>query len=205
MKVFVGPRTDPLPGGSVMEAARRLAGREGTVVSLRQLGVRDLGRLLSTAEIALLRQAFGREEPVIGYVCRGATVGGEAGAPPRGLGPEPQVGAAPLLAVAVTDHADLTWRSVLAGPNDEAVGPRFPSLTGVYAPDVVVDRLSGAEGMICRRGVVGGVRDDGALRGFEALMAADQGWPAVSAELVAPVVVAAHMGLRVAAVVVELS
>jgi purine nucleoside phosphorylase len=37
---------------------------------------------------------------------------------------------------------------------------------------------------------------------YEMEMVARLGWPAVSSELVAPVIVAAHMGLRVAAVVV---
>lgn len=193
MRVFVGPRTDPGLGGAVVEAARSLAGPGGHIMSLRDLGVRNLRRRLSPAEVALLRQAFGRDDPVIGYVCQGSA----AGAPAAEIRPA-------AVAVVVTDHADLTWRSPLAGPNDDTVGPRFPSLAGVYAPDLAIDRLGGCEGMIIRTDVVAGVSDDSALLSFEATAMAEQGWTAASAELVAPVIVAAHMGLRVAAVVVIL-
>jgi hypothetical protein len=190
MRVFVGPHNDPGLGGTMVEAARSLAGPGGHVISLRDVGVRNLRRRLSSAEVALLRQAFGRDDPAIGYMCQGSAAGAAAAETPLAA-----------VAVAVTDHADLTWRSPLAGANDDTVGPRFPSLAGVYAPDLVLDRLGGREGMIVRSGVVAGVADDAALLSFEATVMAEQGWMAASAELVAPVIVAAHMGLRVAAVV----
>lgn len=193
MRVFVGPRVDPGLGGAVMEAARSLAGPGGHVISLRDVGVRNLRRRLSPAEVALLRQAFGRDDPVIGYVCQGSATGAPAAEAPL-----------VAVAVAVTDHADLTWRSPLAGPNDDTVGPRFPSLAVVYAPELAVGRLGGREGMIVRSGVVAGVSDDAALLSFEATVMAEQGWTAASAELVAPVIVAAHIGLRVAALVMIL-
>ena len=103
--------------------------------------------------------------------------------------------------VAVTDHVNLTWRSPLAGPNDEQVGPRFPSMAGVYAPEAVLTLGGEQDGMIVAPGVVAGVPDDRALSDYETDMVARLGWAAVSSELVAPVIVAAHMGLRVAAVV----
>jgi purine-nucleoside phosphorylase len=177
------------------------------VVSLPDIGVRNLARRLSAAEVSLLRQVLregdGYEPGLVGYVCRGSRLTAHGGQDL--VGPETVTGI-----VVVTDHANLTWRSPLIGSNDDAVGPRFPSMTGIYAPDMAAGRLRGAEGMIVgtgvapavTRGVVAGVADDSRLNVFEAQMAEEQGYAAVSSELVPVVIVAAHMGLRVAAAVV---
>lgn len=205
MRVLVGPRVDLRSGGVTAALAERLAGPEGTVVSLREVGVGNLSRRLSAAEVHLLRGAMLGGDPeqcakagwgqgrgrvgIVGYVCRGAGLGsGDAAA-----------GAVRL--VAVTDHANLTWRSPLIGPNDDRLGPRFPSMTGVYAPEVVSGPAQSGEGMIVLPGTVAGVLDDAWLTGFEAEMASAQGCAAVSSELVPVVIVAAHLGLRVAAAV----
>lgn len=213
MRVLAGPRVDLELDRVAGAAARALAGPEGTVASLRAVGVTDLSRPLSRAELALLREALRGEGPgggpadavdapaqpgsgagdrtVVGYVCRGTLVGplpGDAN------------GAAPV--VVVTDHADLTWRSPLTGPNDPSVGPRFPSVTGVYSYQVGLDCLAAVEGMIVIPGVVAGVRADTRLTAYEAGIAATQGHVAASSELTPVVVVAAHMGLRVAAALV---
>jgi hypothetical protein len=212
MKVFVGPRSDPHGGDLVAEVARTLAGPRGSVVSLRELGVTTLRRPLTAAELAGLRAGLVGSGAVVGYVCQGlwSEVGAEpmratvAGSRPGPRNQEPgEVGAGrPACLVVVADHADLAWRSPLRGPNDEAVGPRFPSLAGAYAPEAAADRLQGAEGMIVRRRVVAGVHDDQALLPFEVRMMTEMGFEAASCELVTPVIVAAHMKLRVAAVVV---
>ena len=198
MKVLVGPRAgadDQVVSG----AARALAGPGGSVVFLRDAGVRNLSRPLSQAEVALLRQVL-RERPeagggedgdgaevLIGYVCKGVLAGRLA---------------ASAEVVGVTDHANLTWRSPLTGPNDDSAGPRFPSMTAVYVSEPVVSRVSAAKGMIVRPGTVAGVSDDSHLNAFEAEMTEAQGFSAVSSELVPVVIVAAHMGLRVPAAVV---
>jgi hypothetical protein len=195
MKVLVGPRADLGSGGLVEEVARALAGLQGTVVSLQQAGVRNLSRPLSPAEVAMLREAMGGDA-LVGYVCQGAGLAGDADV----------VSADPLdprvRLVAVTDHANLTWRSPLTGPNDDSVGPRFPSMTGIYAPEIVVDRLAAAEGMIIALGIVAGVGDDRRLTAFEKQAVGTEAYGAASSELVPVAIVAAHMGLRVAAVVV---
>jgi len=190
VKVLAGPRLDldgdPLVGADQLAAAmcRRLAGEGGTVVSLAALGLNNPYRALSAAEVEALRGALRDERGVVGYVCRGASApGGRAGW------------------VAVTDHANLTWRSPLVGPNDERVGPRFPSLAGVYAPEAALTLGVEQDGIIVAPGVVAGVADDRAMSDYETDMVARLGPAAVSSELVAPVIVAAHMGLRVAAVV----
>ena len=206
MRVLVGPRVDLRSGGVAAALAERLAGPGGTVVSLRDVGVGDLSRRLTTAEVYLLREAMLDGDPeehateergrgrsrdgVVGYICRGAGVGsGDASPRPAGW-------------VAVTDHANLTWRSPLIGPNDDRLGPRFPSMTGVYVPEVVSDRAGSGEGIMVVSGVVAGVLDDAAPTGFEVEMTGVHGYAAVSSELVPVVIVAAHLGLRVAAAVV---
>ena len=224
MRVLVGPRTDPERDLSAAAAAIALAGLDGEVVSLRERGVRTLSRSLSQAEVALLREALrggagqvaaaradgwtggaqtGGERPacaqraLVGYLCRGGLL--PPGAAPRAAGVAADRG---LRLVAVTDHADLTWRSPLAGPNDASAGPRFPSMTGIYCPQTVWDRVAAVEGMIVVCGVVAGVRDDARPTAYEVETAVAQGHAAVSSELVPVAIVAAHLGLRIAAVLV---
>ncbi len=211
MKVLAGPRLELDPSGPAARLCERLAGADGEVVSLAALGLRNPYRPFSAAEIGALRTALRGETGTIGYVCLGAAAGsaaaaggsaevGPAGVPPVAPGAAPD-GAAPSRAVAVADHVNLTWRSPLAGPNDEAVGPRFPSMDGIYDPEAVLALGPDFEGMIISRGVVAGVPDDRTPGGHEPDMAVRFGWAAVSAELVAPVIIAAHMGLRIAAIV----
>jgi hypothetical protein len=194
--------------------ARALAGPEGSVVSLADVGVGNLSRRLSPAEVALLRgalkgDAHGGHAPVddtrdgggvsagepsiVGYVCRGSLL--ETGAGGGAIPGEDRL-------VAVTDHANLTWRSPLIGPNDDAVGPRFPSMVGVYAWQTAMNRMV-TTGIIVTEGVVAGVLDDARPTSHEAEVARALGHSALSSELVPVVILAAHMGLRVAAVVLS--
>ena len=213
MRVLIGPLAELRLQRPAAGVAERLAGLEGTVVSLRKAGVSDLSRPLSEAEVVLLREAIlgsvsepslkaarERKDPV-GYVCAGSLVGGEAGTSAGGT----------TTLLAVTDHADLTWRSPLTGPNDDLLGPRFPSMTGIYTPDVVMERLEagedaagpyvGGKGMIVVPGVVAGVIDDCRLSDHEASVAAIAGCTGASSELAPVAVIAAHLGLQVAAAV----
>jgi hypothetical protein len=224
MRVLVGPRLDLERDGVAAAAVKALAGPGGMVLELRRIGVKNFSRPLSAAEVALLRESMvdsgaaagdgaapgngapPREDAVVGYVCVGTPMeirGPESGVHAvRAGGAMTSAGAQPAGLVAVSDHANLTWRSPLAGPNDDSVGPRFPSMTGIYAPQTVIDRLGAGEGMIVVPGVVTGVHDDGHLNAFEAEVGHGQGHAAASHELVPVIIVAAHMGLRVAAVVV---
>jgi len=203
MRVLVGPfgnrKQDAGCVEAAEEAARALAAPGGSVVSLPEIGVGNLSRRLSAAEVDVLRRAMSSrdtgDDELVGYVCKGRAL------PSFGpLGEDKKESSLGL--VAVTDHANLTWRSPLTGPNDEAVGPRFPSMTGVYVPDVAVGRLSTTKGMIVRTGTVAGVCDQDHLNAFELQMVEAHGFTAASSELVPVVIVAAHMGLRVAALVV---
>jgi hypothetical protein len=193
MKVLAGPRVDLEPAGAAARLCRLMAGHDGEVVSLAALGLKNPYRRFSAAEVEALREVLRGETGLVGYVCRGV-------APERaGAGTAVED---PLRLVAVTDHVNLAWRSPLAGPNDDGVGPRFPSMNGVYAPLPAPLRPGSEEdGMIVVRGVVAGVPDDRALSEYETQTVARFGWAAVSSELVAPVIIAAHMGLKVAAAV----
>jgi hypothetical protein len=202
MNVLVGPGTGLPQDGAMMEVARALAGPGGSVVTLGDVGVRNFSRPVSAAEVALLRTALRaaasdpeKDEGIVGYVC-----GGRAVFPGSRAAPAPAT--ADLEVVAVRDHANLTWRSPLTGPNDDTAGPRFPSLTGIYLPELTAGRLSQHplnKGMIVRSGVVAGVFDPARLTAFETEAVEAHAYAAVSAELVPVVIVAAHLGLRVAA------
>ena len=49
----------------------------------------------------------------------------------------PDVGPGRLMAI--SDHINLTGQNPLTGPNDEAIGPRFPSLRDAYDPALRAD------------------------------------------------------------------
>ena len=74
-------------------------------------------------------------------------------------------------------------------------------MTGIYSPEMVVDRLA-VEGIIVRPAIVAGVSDDHCLNAFEAEVIRTEAYQAASSELVPVAIVAAHMGVRLAAVVV---
>jgi purine-nucleoside phosphorylase len=210
MRVLLGPRIDLLNDAAPVSLAWALAGTDGTVISLQQVGVKNLSRPLTQAEVALLRGALrGQGEPapdpanggvVVGYVCRGFVLAGAA-----------STGAARAQTVAgnqgdggvvaVTDHVNLTWRSPLTGRNHDDVGPRFPSMTGIYATATVLERVGAEGGIIVTSGVVAGVGDDGLLSAYESETARAGQHSAVSSELVPVAIVAAHMGLQIAAAV----
>ena len=202
MRVLVAPGLDLSPGSRAAAVAAALAGSEGRIVSLAALGVPALtGRPLSQAEVALVREALAGDPqarsaagaeaapagspPVVGYVCEGrplaATVRGTV--------------------IAVCDHAGLTWRSPLNGPNDDSVGPRFPRVDEVYVPHAVIERVTGLPGVTINSATVAGVRDQEHPSDWERQMAGAVAIPAVSTALVSVAIIAAHMGARLAAAV----
>lgn len=194
MKVLISPGAERSARG--FQVAEALAGPDGGVVVLSQRGVKNLRRRLSQAEVHAIRELLGDAlgaddaavvvgaELLIGYVCAGTAV--------------PGVCPAGVTSVVVTDHVNLTWWSPLTGPNDDRLGPRFPVVAGMYRPR----RAAAAAGNASVEGVVAGVRDDSRLTIFEKQVVERHGMTAVSSELVAVGILAAHMGLKVAAVVV---
>jgi purine-nucleoside phosphorylase len=112
----------------------------------------------------------------------------------------PDVGPGALMAI--TDHINMTGMNVLMGPNDDAVGPRFPPMRDAYDPALLDDLGAAAReaGVSLARGVylaVSGPSFETAaeIRAFRTL-----GADAVGMSTVHETLVARHCGLRVAAI-----
>jgi purine-nucleoside phosphorylase len=102
----------------------------------------------------------------------------------------------------IEDHINLSGTNVLAGPNDEQIGPRFPSLRDAYDPQLRADLRAAAReiGVELGEGVylaVGGpsFETPAEIRAFHTL-----GADAVGMSTVHETTVARHCGLRVVAV-----
>jgi xanthosine phosphorylase len=112
----------------------------------------------------------------------------------------PEVGPGRLMLI--TDHINLSGTNILAGPNDDEIGPRFPSLLDAYDPELR-DRLRAAAaelGTELAEGVYLAVsgptfETPAEIRAFSGL-----GADAVGMSTVHETAVARHAGLRVAAV-----
>src|SRR6185312_8024594 len=112
----------------------------------------------------------------------------------------PEVGPGSLMAI--TDHINLTGANPLAGPNDDALGPRFPSLRDAYDPDLRATLHDTARdlGTPLADGVYLAVsgpsfETPAEIRAFRTL-----GADAVGMSTVHETIVARHAGLRVAAI-----
>jgi len=102
----------------------------------------------------------------------------------------------------ITDHINLSGVNVLAGPNDDDVGPRFPSLRDAYDPELR-DRLRAAAeelGTPLAEGVYLSVSGPTFETPAEIRAFASLGADAVGMSTVHETAVARHAGLRVAAV-----
>ena len=104
--------------------------------------------------------------------------------------------------MAITDHINMTGKNVLAGPNDEAIGPRFPSLRDAYDPDLLARLHTAADEIhvTLHDGVYLAVEGPSfetpaEIRAFRTL-----GADAVGMSTVHETIVARHAGLRVAAI-----
>jgi xanthosine phosphorylase len=104
--------------------------------------------------------------------------------------------------MAIADHVNLTGWNPLQGPNDEEIGPRFPSMRDAYDP-ALRRTLHGAawkRGIPLREGVYLAVRGPSfetpaEIRAFRTL-----GADAVGMSTVYETILARHAGLRVAAI-----
>ena len=101
----------------------------------------------------------------------------------------------------ITDHLNLTGISPLAGPNDEALGTRFPDMTGAYDPELrEMLHVAGREvGVSLRDGVYAGVLGPQYETPAEVRMLRMHGAHAVGMSTVHEVIALRHMGVRVAA------
>jgi purine-nucleoside phosphorylase len=104
--------------------------------------------------------------------------------------------------MAITDHINLLGVNPLTGPNDDSVGPRFPSLRDAYDPELL-DRLRAAAGKLdidLAEGVYLATAGPTFETPAEIRMFRTLGADAVGMSTVPEVILARHAGLRVVAV-----
>jgi xanthosine phosphorylase len=104
--------------------------------------------------------------------------------------------------MALSDHINMLGVNPLSGPNDDAVGPRFPSMRDAYDPALrgLLRQCAGRLGVPLPEGVYlaahgPSFETPAEIRAFRAL-----GADAVGMSTVPEVILARHCGLRVAAV-----
>jgi inosine/guanosine/xanthosine phosphorylase family protein len=115
-------------------------------------------------------------------------------------GVDPGLSAGTLMVIA--DHLNLTGRSPLIGPNDDALGPRFPDLSTVWDPDLRA-RLHAAgalEGVPMAEGVYAGLVGPTYETPAEVRMLRTLGADAVGMSTVMEAIAARWAGIRVCGV-----
>lgn len=102
----------------------------------------------------------------------------------------------------IEDHINMTGKSPLTGPNDDALGTRFPDMTFAYAPELREKAREAAQdcGIELRHGVYCGVNGPQFETPAEIRMFRALGADAVGMSTVFEVIAAAHCRLPVAAV-----
>ena len=99
----------------------------------------------------------------------------------------------------ITDHLNLMGDNPLRGSNDERFGPRFPDLSGIYAPNlqsIIIDEAK-SMGMNLRRGVYAALTGPSFETPAEIHMVRALGADAVGMSTVPEAIVARHMGMEV--------
>jgi xanthosine phosphorylase len=104
--------------------------------------------------------------------------------------------------MAISDHINMLGVNPLTGPNDDAIGPRFPSLRDAYDPELraLLHEAAGGLGIALAEGVYlatagPSFETPAEIRAFRTL-----GADAVGMSTVPEVILARHAGLRVVAV-----
>jgi purine-nucleoside phosphorylase len=102
----------------------------------------------------------------------------------------------------LSDHLNLTGRSPLLGPNDDAIGPRFLDLTAVYDPELRARLRTAAEaaGVSLQEGVYAGLSGPTYETPAEVRMLRVLGADAVGMSTVMEAIGARWAGMRVAAI-----
>jgi purine-nucleoside phosphorylase len=114
-------------------------------------------------------------------------------------GLEPSWAAGDLMAV--VDHLNLTGTSPLLGPNDDALGPRFPDMTAAYDPELraALAAVAKEAGIAVREGVYAALLGPSYETPAEVRMVRMLGAQAVGMSTVPEVIALRHMGVRVGA------
>lgn len=101
--------------------------------------------------------------------------------------------------MAITDHLNLSGSNPLVGPNDEALGPRFPDMSHAYDPGFLdlLRAAAKAEQVALREGVYVSLSGPSYETPAEIRMLRGLGADAVGMSTVGEVIAAAHLGVRV--------
>jgi purine-nucleoside phosphorylase len=115
-------------------------------------------------------------------------------------GVNPAFGPGTLMAIA--DHINLTGRSPLIGPNADAMGPRFPDMTGVWDAELRgrLHASAGAEGVELAEGVYACLMGPSYETPAEVRLLARLGADAVGMSTALEAVAARWVGMRVCGV-----
>ncbi len=102
----------------------------------------------------------------------------------------------------ISDHLNLTGDNPLRGDNDERLGPRFPDMTDAYDSEwrEIIHRVGDELGIELEEGVYAGMMGPSYETPAEIQMVQTLGGDAVGMSTVPEVIVANHMGLRVAGI-----
>lgn len=101
--------------------------------------------------------------------------------------------------VLISDHINLTGTNPLLGPNDEALGPRFPDMTEAYSPAYrAIARQAGVElGLEVKEGVYAGLLGPSYETPAEIRFLRIIGADLVGMSTVPEVIAANHLGMKV--------
>ena len=104
--------------------------------------------------------------------------------------------------VRLTDHLNLTGQNPLTGPNDDALGPRFPDMSEAYDRRLgaLLDEAAAEVGVTLRQGVYAGLSGPSYETPAEIRMLRTLGADLVGMSTVHEVIAARHQGMRVAGV-----
>lgn len=98
----------------------------------------------------------------------------------------------------IKDHLNLTGANPLIGPNEPALGPRFPDMSRAYTPELVALAQATASklGIAIQSGVYAGISGPAYMTPAELSMLRLLGGDALGMSTVPEVIAAAHMGMR---------
>ncbi|UJR81655.1 purine-nucleoside phosphorylase [Sandaracinus amylolyticus] len=99
----------------------------------------------------------------------------------------------------IEDHLNMTGRTPLLGPNDEALGPRFPDMSEAYDPGLrrLAREVAGELGVPLRGGIYAGLLGPSYETPAEIRMLQRLGADAVGMSTVLETIAARHAGARV--------